>query len=176
MLRTTIVILICVTAIPALSQSTSGAPPRQAPIKCTEVIGIAGVKDKTEGTLRIEAGKLYFAYVRAKAAGIAAAAIEDVVTGDDSQRLIRGTPGTLSMFGPYGSGRVLSMFRSKIDSLTIKYRDDDGGLHAVVFTMPKGTAESFKQELIAHGAHTIIPAPANAGVDSSHGVATGVNP
>jgi hypothetical protein len=65
----------------------------------------------------------------------------------------------------------LSMFRSKIDSLTIQYRDDDGGLHGVVFTMPVGTAESFKQELIAQGAHTTTTAPANASVDSSHKVA-----
>ena len=85
--------------------------------------------------------------------------------------VIRGTLGTLSMLGPYGSGRVLSMFRSKIDSLTIQYRDDNGGLHGVVFTMPVGTAESFKQQLIAQGAHTTIPAPANASVESPHQVA-----
>jgi hypothetical protein len=58
------------------------------------------------------------------------------------------------------------MYRSKIDSLTIKYRDDNGGLHGAVFTMPVGTAESFKQELIDQGSHTTIPPP--AGVDASH--------
>lgn len=139
------------------------------------MIGIAGMKESAEGTLTVEGGKLHFVHENAKAE-IASAAIEDVVTGNDSQRVIRGTLGTFSMFGPYGSGRVLSMFRSKIDSLTIKYRDDDGGLHAIVFTMPVGTAESLKQELIAHGAHTTIPAPENAGADPSHAVVTGAKP
>ena len=113
---------------------------------------------------------MYFAHSGTKSE-IAAAAMEDVVTADDSQRVIRGTLGTITMFGPYGSGRILSMFRSRIDSLTIQYRDDNGGLHGVVFTMPAGTAESFKQELIVQGAHTTIPAPASASVDSSHPVA-----
>jgi hypothetical protein len=157
---------------PNAAQSTSPAtvaPQQRTPTKSTEIIGLAGVKEKTEGTLTIEDGRLFFAHSGIKSQ-LAAAAMEDVVTADDSQRVIRGTLGTITMFGPYGSGRVLSMFRSKIDSLTIQYRDDDGRLHGVVFTMPVGTAESFKQELIAQGAHTTTPA--NASVDSSHQVAT----
>ena len=156
-----------------VAQSSSSAtvgPQQQTPIKTTEIIGLAGVKEKTEGTLTIKDGKLYFAHSGAKS-DIATAAMEDVVTADDSQRVIRGTLGTLSMFGPYGSGRVLSMFRSKIDCLTIQYRDDNGGLHGVVFTLPVGTAEAFKQGLIAQGAHTTIPAPTNVSVDSSDKIA-----
>jgi hypothetical protein len=140
------------------------------PTQCTEVIGLAGIKEKTEGTLTIDDGKLYFAHSGSESQ-IAAAAMEDVVTADDSQRVIRGTLGTITMFGPYGSGRVLSMFRAKIDSLTIQYRDDNGGLHGVIFTMPAGTAEALKQKLIVQGAHTSIPAPASASVDSPHQVA-----
>lgn len=151
------------------TSSATVAPQQRTPTKSTEIIGLAGVREKTEGTLTIEDGKLFFAYSGTKSP-LAAAAMEDVVSADDSQRAIRGTLGTITMFGPYGSGRVLSVFRSKIDSLTIQYRDDDGGLHGVVFTMPVGTAESFKQELIAQGAHTTITAPANASVDSSHQV------
>ena len=77
--------------------------------------------------------------------------MRDVVTGDDSQRVVRGTLGTLSMFGPYGSGRFLSLFRSKLDTLTIQYRDSDQGLHGVIFTMPVGTAEGIKAKLVAAG-------------------------
>lgn len=156
------------------SSPTGVAPPQQAPIKSTEVIGLADMKDKTEGTLTIEDSKLTFAHSGARS-DIAAAAMEDVVTGDDSQRVIRGTLGKLTMFGPYGSGRVVSMWRSKIDSLTIQYRDANGGLHGVVFAMPAGTAESFKGELLAQGAHTSISS-ANASVDSSHAVAMEVKP
>ena len=157
------------------SSRATVSPQQQPPIKSTEVIGLSDVKENVEGTLTIEDGKLYFTHSGAKS-DIAAAAMQDVVTGDDSQRVIRGTLGTISMFGPYGSGRVLSMFRSKIDSLTIQYRDDAGGLHGVVFTMPVGTAEPFKQELIAQGAHTSIPASTSASAASSHAVATEVKP
>ena len=145
---------------PNQAQSSSPAtvvPQQQTETKSTEIIGFSGVKDKTGGILTVEDGKLCFAHSGTKSQ-IPAAAIEDVVTADDSQRAIRGTLGTLTMFAPYGSGRVLSMYRSKIDSLTIQYRDDDGGLHGAVFTLPPGTAESFKRALIKQGAHTTIPA------------------
>ena len=158
---------------PNEAQSSSPAvavPQQQASLKSAAIIGLPGVKGKSEGTLTIEDGRLYFAHSGTKSE-IAAAAMEDVVTADDSQRVIRGVLGTITMFGPYGSGRVLSMFRSKIDSLTVQYRDDNGGLHGVVFTLPVGTAEGFKQHLIAQGAHTSIPAPANASVDLPHQVA-----
>lgn len=131
---------------------------QQTPVKSVELLGLAGVKDNTGGTLTVQGGNLHFAHSKSTSE-IAAVTMEDVVTGSDSQRVVRGTLGTLSMFGPYGSGRVLSLFRSKLDSLTIRYRDADGGLHGVVFTVPVGQAESVKKELIAQGAHTSIPTP-----------------
>jgi hypothetical protein len=162
--------------VPILSRTTtqlqnspgSGTSPQQAPIKSTELLGIAGVKENTAGTLAVEDGKLCFVHAQGTSE-IAATVMEDVVTNHDSQRMIRGTLGTISRFGPYQSGRVLSLFRSKIDSLTIEYRDPDGGLHGVIFTLPAGTAESIKRELIAQGAHTRLPAaPADPSVDPSH--------
>jgi hypothetical protein len=60
------------------------------------------------------------------------------VTADDSQRVIRGTLGTISMLAPYDSRLASSMMRSKLDTLTIQYRDDHGGLHGMVFTMSVG--------------------------------------
>jgi hypothetical protein len=63
----------------------------------------------------------------------------------------------MSMVAPYGGGRVLSLFRSKIDTLTVQYRDADGGLHGAIFTMPVGKAEAIKKELVAQGAHTTAP-------------------
>ena len=149
-------------------KSTSSDPPTgKAPIKSTELVGLVGVKENTVGTVAVESGKLQFVHSQGTA-DISTAVMEDVVTSDDSQEVIRGTLGTLSMFGPYGSGRALSLAGSTLDSLTIEYRDTDGGLHGVVFTMPSGTAESVKQELIAHGAHTRIATPANPTVDPSH--------
>jgi hypothetical protein len=181
MLRALSVIVICGTTVMALSQSsppnetrsnspTPVAPQHQTPTKSTAIIGLEGVKQKTEGMLNIEGAKLCFVHSGAKSQ-IPAAAIVDVVTGEDSQRVIRGTLGTISMFAPYESGRAISMLRSKLDSLTIQYRDDDGGLHGVVFTMPVGAAEPIKQVLITHGAHTTIHEATNPNVDSSREVA-----
>ncbi len=172
MLRALSVIVICGTTMMGSSQSNppnearssspaTVVPQHQTPTKSTAIIGLGGVKEKTAGTLNVEDGKLCFVHSGNKSQ-IPAAAIADVVTGEDSQRVIRGTLGTLSMFAPYESGRAISMLRSKIDILTIQYRDDDGGLHGVIFTMPVGAAEPIKQELITQGAHTTIQTAAVA--------------
>jgi hypothetical protein len=80
-----------------------------------------------------------------------------VNTGSDSKKAAGKTIGTLSMVAPYGGGRVVSLFRKKIDTLTVEYRDADGAFHGVIFTMPLGTAAGVKKELIAQGAHTTVP-------------------
>ena len=124
--------------------------------KVVQVMGLAGVKNNTGGRLALESGNLRFSHEQAKV-DVAATSVEDVITGNDSQRLVHGTLGTLTMFAPYESGRFLSLFRKKLDTLTIKYRDTDGGLHGAVFTMAAGKAEVLKKELLAQGAHTSVP-------------------
>ena len=124
--------------------------------KVVQVMGLAGVKNNTGGRLALESGNLRFSHEQAKV-DVAATSMEDVITGNDSQRLVHGTLGTLTMFAPYESGRFLSLFRTKLDTLTIKYRDTDGGLHGAVFTMAAGKAEVLKKELLAQGAHTSVP-------------------
>jgi len=151
------------------SQPGTGSQPQPSkavPIKSVDVIGLTGVKDNTGGMLTVESGKLHFASSKGDSA-VDSAAVEDVITAEDSQRMIGGTAGTLSRLGPYGSGAFLSLFRTKIDTLTIQYRDADGGLHGIIFTMPQGTAENIKRELIAQGARTTIPVQSSP--DSSGG-------
>jgi hypothetical protein len=126
-----------------------------APLKVTVIKGLPGVKDNTQGTLIIGDGSMHFAHEALKS-DLATHSIEDVVTGDDSQRVIRGTVGTLSWFAPYGAGRFLSLFRTKLDTVTIKYRDPDGGLHGAIFTMPVGQADVIKKDLLAQGARTTV--------------------
>ena len=58
------------------------------------------------------------------------------------------------MAAPYGGGRFLSLFRKKIDTLTFKYRDAEGSLHGVIFTMPAGSADAIKGELVLQGARS----------------------
>ncbi len=135
----------------SLAQQPSGA------VKVQVITGLTGVKDKTSGNLSVEGGSLHFSHEQTKV-DVAAASMDDVVTGADSQRVIHGSVGsTVLLAAPYGSGRFLSLFRTKLETLTIKYHDSDGGLHGAIFTMPVGKVEEIKKELLAQGAHTSIP-------------------
>jgi hypothetical protein len=133
----------------ARAQQASG------PVKVVQLTGLMGVKDNAKGTLSVENGLLHFVHGKASS-DVSASSIQDVVTAADSQRAVGGTIGLMSMAAPYGGGRVLSLFRTKIDTLTVQYRDADGGLHGAIFTMPIGTAEVIKKDLVAQGAHTIV--------------------
>jgi hypothetical protein len=147
--------------------SVSSAQQQQTPTKAVQLTGLIGVKNNTEGSLTIGTGKFRFTHSGSNT-DVAPGSMQDVVTGSDSQRVIRGSLGTLSMFAPYESGRFLSLFRSKLDTLTIQYRDADGGLRGVIFTMPVGTSEAIKTELVAQGAHTSIPGQVDSITDAAN--------
>jgi hypothetical protein len=147
----------------------ANAQQASGPVKVVQLTGLAGVKDNAKGSLDVENGQLHFVHGKASA-DVAAASIQDVATAADSQRAIGGTIGLMSMAAPYGGGRVLSLFRTKIDTLTVQYRDADGGLHGAIFTMPVGTSEVIKKGLVAQGAHTTSgkePAAASAASSST---------
>jgi hypothetical protein len=140
--------------LPSFAQQPADA------VKVVQVMGFADVKAKAKGNLKLENGNLQFSDSKAKAkakAEVAVTSLDDVITGNDSQRVFRGTFGTLTMLAPYGGGRFLSLFRSKLDILTIQYRDAGGGLHGAIFTMPVGKADPFKKLLVAQGARTSVP-------------------
>jgi hypothetical protein len=133
------------------------APPQPGVVPDTrQVLGFEDVKPNKKGTLTVASGTLSFKRGK-KSTDLAVTSISDVITDKDSQRTIGGVVGTISMFGPYGSGRFLSLFRTKVDTLTIKYQDASGGLHGAIFALPQGRAEDFKKELLAEGAKTTIP-------------------
>ncbi len=125
-------------------------------VKAVQLIGLTGVKENAKGTLKVEDGNLHF--VRGKAnAEVSATSMQDVVTGADSEKAVGKTIGMISMAAPYGGGRF--------DTLTIQYRDADGGLHGAIFTMPVGNSELIKTALLAQGAHTGEPSavPSSSG-------------
>ena len=136
------------------------------PVKVVQLTGLVGVKDNAKGTLSVENGQLHFVHGKASSE-VNAPSIQDVATAADSQRAVGGTIGLMSMAAPYGGGRVLSLFRTKIDTLTVQYRDADGGLHGAIFTMPVGTAEVIKKELVAQGAHTTATGDSTPAANSS---------
>lgn len=153
-------LLVACSSFAVVSQAQNKTP--DTALKVTQITGLTGIKPKTGGKVTVGNGNLHFEASASKA-DVSAASIEDVVTGADSQRVFRGTAGTLTMFVPYGGGRFLSLFRSPLDTLTIKYRDPDGALHGAIFTMATGKADPLKKLLLAQGAHTTIPdEPASA--------------
>lgn len=125
------------------------------------VLGMEGVNHNATGTLTVDKGNLEFVRGK-KTASIPASSITEVLTGRDSERAIGGVVGQMTMFAPYGSGRFLSLFRTKIDVLSLTYTDANGGIHGVVFTLPEGTALGAKKALVLQGAKTSITPEAEA--------------
>jgi hypothetical protein len=154
-------------AFAALATCTADAQQSSKPANnAIALTGLTGVKDDAKGRLSVEGGKLHFSYGK-KTSDLNAADVEDVVTGEDTQAAVGKTVSTLSMAAPYGSGRFLALFRTKFDTLTLRYRDENGALHGVIFALPAGGAEPIKKELLAQGAHTTVveeraAAPASA--------------
>jgi hypothetical protein len=66
------------------------------------------------------------------------------------------------MFAPYGSGRFLSLFRTKIDTLSLTYTDSSGGVHGVLFALTEGNALGAKKALLSQGAKTSVPVEVEA--------------
>ena len=142
---------------------TGNAQQVPAPVKAVQFTGLTGVKDNTKGTLSVENGSLHFVHGKLSS-DVSVTSIQDVVTGGDSRKSVGKTVGIMSMGVPYGGGRFLSLFRSKIDTLTVQYLDADGGLHGAIFTMPVGSADVIKKELVGLGAHTSAPVEPTAAV------------
>jgi len=138
------------TADTSASKDASG-------VHAMHVLGLEGVKRNLHGTLTVQPAGLDFRAAAAHAT-VPSATIQDVFTDQDS-RQVGGKVLTLAKMGvPYGGGRALSLFtHEKVDSLTVEYRDTNGGLHGVVFTMPMGQAEVLKKQLVALGVRASIP-------------------
>ena len=141
----------------ACAVPSSFAKPQQAPesFKVVHVIGIQGVKQNTKGKVTVSKDGLEFVSGTTKS-DMPTASVEDALTGADSQRLIGGTLGKLTILAPYQSGRFLSLFRTQIDTLTITYRDSGGGIHGAIFTLPQGQAALLKKQMVAEGVKTSI--------------------
>ena len=142
--------------------------------KTTHVLGLENIKRGAKGVLATPGDKLRFDAGRATAE-VSIASIGDVFTDEDTKQSVGGTTGTVAKLAmPYGSGRVLSLLATqKIDVLTLEYRDSNGGLHGVIFTLPKGQAPAVKRQLVELGAHTSMLPEAPAEPQSASGQTTG---
>jgi hypothetical protein len=171
MIKETHMVLIRMTVFVALLfaglvSSSGNAQQLSGPVKAVQLIGLTGVKQDAKGTLHVESGNLHFVHAKATS-DVSASSVQDVVTGADTEKAVGKTIGTVSMAAPYGGGRFLSLFRKKIDTLTIRYRDADGGLHGAIFSMPVGTSDVIKKELLAQGAQTTVTGEPNVAPPAS---------
>ena len=151
MRRIAILLAVCVLALPlaALAQ----APAENATtVPATHLIGFGSLAKNAKGKITIDGDKVHFVGNDGKTTEVALGAIDNIQTADDSRRLVGGFIGTLSMFGPYGSGRFLSLFRKQVDVITIEYHDTMGGLHGAIFVLADGAAQPLKERLVAAGA------------------------
>src|ERR1700690_2716309 len=142
-------------ALPAAAQNPMSCPETKA------VFGLDGIKHGADGVLTIQGGNLEFVKGKKKA-DIPASSITEVMTGKDTERTIGGTVGTLTMFAPYGGGRFLSLFRTKIDTLSVEYVDASGGVHGALFTLTEGNSLGAKKALLDAGAKTSVPVEVEA--------------
>jgi hypothetical protein len=153
-------------ALSASAVAQSSTQPKgqavDAPPPFNHLLGLEGIKHNANGDLSVNENGLDFKG-KASHAQIPIASIEDIFTGADS-RQGGGKMMTVAKMGvPYGGGRVLSLLtQEKFDSLTVEYRDENGGLHGALFTMPVGKAAILKKQLIARGAKASIPVDENA--------------
>jgi hypothetical protein len=135
----------------------SGPPPASTidgGTHATHVLGLENVKRGAKGRLMVVDKTLLFVS-GASRTKISIPSIQDVFTGEESQELVRGKTGLLvELAMPYESSRVVSLLASrKIDVLTLEYRDSNGGLHGVIFTLSKGKAPQFMRLLADEGAN-----------------------
>ena len=154
-MRRSWLVLLVVGTLPVVAISGLNAQQSPPVVKAVQLTGLPGVKENAKGNLSVENGNLHFISGKTSS-DVSASSMQDVITGDDSQKAVGKPLGMLTMAAPYGGGRVVSLFRKKIDTLTVEYRDADGAFHGVIFTMPLGAADAIKKELIAQGAQTTV--------------------
>jgi hypothetical protein len=161
--RVCAITLLCLAVCLATSGAAQGQsaipPPSGHPGRAVHILGFADAPKGMKGTLAVDgtALKLKAKDKTLHDQEVPISSIDDVLTGADSVRAIGGTLGTISMFGPYGSGRFLSLFRKKTSTLTVQYHDAAGGLHGAVFSLDEGQSEPLKKQLVSAGAKTSVP-------------------
>ena len=160
-LLTMTVIALSATAVAQSSTKPKSQAADTTP-SFTHVLGLEDVKHNANGNLTVNADGLDFKGA-ASHAKIPIASIEDIFTGEDSHQT-GGKAMTVAKMGvPYGGGRILSLLtHEKFDSLTVEYRDENGGLHGALFSMPVGQATIIKKQLIARGAKSSLPVDEDA--------------
>jgi hypothetical protein len=148
-------------ALPAQSLAVdSGTKASSAPPSVRHVIGLDNIGAQKSGSLTVQNGAMRFAGGK-EVATVPIASIDGIFVGTETTqsggKVGRGVK-TAAIAAPYGSGKVLSLLmRTKVDILTISYRDSGGALHAAIFALPIGQGIDMRTQLIAAGAREGSP-------------------
>jgi hypothetical protein len=139
------------SAVSGLSQQS------QTEVSARHVIGLENVKRNSAVKLTVQNGVMQFVAGTTETR-VPTASIDDLSIGSEATQG-GGKAGTVAktaaIAAPYDSGAALRiLLRTKVDILTVSYRDSGGALHAVILALPKGQGEQARAQLIAAGAHT----------------------
>ena len=166
-----LLILSAGLATAANGQRQSGSSVGSSPIHVTHVLGFEDVRRNVSGELSIHDDDLRFQRAGSPAADVSISSIQNISLGEQDKQ-VGGVPMMLGKAAvPFGGGRAVSLFsHKKYDSLAIEYVDSRGGLHGAIFRLAKGQGETFKNALIANGAHmpgSETPAPVQSTPENS---------
>ncbi len=121
------------------------------------VIGLDTIKRNATGKLTVHDGTLSFKTGKQEST-VPIASIDDIFIGTETTqsggktgRVVK----TAAIAAPYESGKVLTiLMRSKVDILTVSFRDPAGALHGAIFALPIGQAAPMRTQLMQAGAHS----------------------
>ena len=120
------------------------------------VIGLENVSPQKSGKLSVQNGAMQFDFGK-DAVKLPVTSIDDIFVGSETTQAggkVGRVVKTAAMAAPYESGRVLALLmRTKVDILTVSYRDAGGARHGAILALPKGQATDMRAQLIAAGAH-----------------------
>ena len=155
--------------------TTPAAPPNPNP-EAILVLGGDGVKHNAHGILGTGADGITFA-TKKKTTKIATTSLEKITVGAN-ERETGGLPMTAAKMAiPYSGGRVVSLFaHEKYDTLTVEYRDENGGYHGMLFNLPKGQADILQTAVGQIAARTPAASATPSGDKDTSGWAIQVEP
>lgn len=143
--------LVCCHAI-----AQDNVAPAPKSLRVTHILGLQGLKENTNGLLRIQAHTLRFQPHDGTAAEIQVSSIQFVALGVQDKE-VGGIPLAIGQAAtPFGGGRVIALFsHKKYEIVTVTYRDSHDGFHGAIFQLTKGQGQVLMSELQAGGAQVI---------------------
>jgi hypothetical protein len=143
-------LLVLALTLPAFAADKPGE------LTATHLVGAPALKSGESAKVAIQDGMLQLTGKTATA-NIKVSSIEDILTSTEATQA-GGKAGTAAHVGamaaPYDTGAVLTLILwTKVDLITVLYRGENGGLHSVLLTTPKGKADPLRSQLLAAGAH-----------------------